>query len=190
MKSLGRKVAIVNLDPANDLVPYEAAVDVSELVALEEVADKLKLGPNGGLVYCIDYVQQNMDWLKEKLAPYEKDNYYFLFDCPGQVELFMMHDNLKSILTTMTGAWSYRLTAVHLVDAHLCTSPSKYISALLLCLSVMLHLELPHINVLSKIDLIRQYGKLDFNLDYYLEVQDLSYLIRAMDTDAWTRKHR
>jgi len=27
-------------------------------------------------------------------------------------------------------------------------------------MSTMLHLELPHINVLSKIDLVRQYGKL------------------------------
>ena len=60
----------------------------------------------------------------------------------------------------------------------------------------MLQLELPHINVLSKIDLISQYGDLgmvnleilhrfyccdsdvivDFNLDFYTEVQDLSYL--------------
>jgi hypothetical protein len=30
----------------------------------------------------------------------------------------------------------------------------------MLSLSTMLHLELPHINVLSKIDLLSQYGKL------------------------------
>ena len=59
---------------------------------------------------------------------------------------------------------------MHLVDAHLCTDPSKYISALLLSLSTMLHLELPHINLLSKVDLIEQYGKLSFNLDFYTEV--------------------
>lgn len=53
-----------------------------------------------------------------------------------------------------------QLTAVHLVDAHLCSDPGKYVSALLLSLSTMLHLELPHINVLSKIDLIENYGKL------------------------------
>jgi Conserved hypothetical ATP binding protein len=53
-----------------------------------------------------------------------------------------------------------QLTVIHLVDAHLCCDPGKYISALLLSLSTMLHLELPHINVLSKIDLIENYGKL------------------------------
>lgn len=65
-----------------------------------------------------------------------------------------------------------RLAAVHLVDAHLCSDPAKYISALLLSLSTMLHLELPHVNLLSKIDLIEQYGKLHFNLDFYTEVRD------------------
>ncbi len=36
----------------------------------------------------------------------------------------------------------------------------RYISCLTLSLSTMLFLELPHINVLSKVDLLRQYGKL------------------------------
>jgi GPN-loop GTPase len=37
MKLSGRKVAVVNLDPANDALPYEAAIDVSGLVQLEQV---------------------------------------------------------------------------------------------------------------------------------------------------------
>jgi GTPase SAR1 family protein len=45
---LGRKVAVVNLDPANDALPYECAVDVRELVSLEEVQEETGLGPNGG----------------------------------------------------------------------------------------------------------------------------------------------
>lgn len=44
----GRKTVVVNLDPANDALPYDCAVDVSELVSLAEVQDNLKLGPNGG----------------------------------------------------------------------------------------------------------------------------------------------
>jgi hypothetical protein len=35
-------------------------------------------------------------------------------------------------------------------------------------LAAMTQLELPHVNVLSKIDLVRSLGRLDFNLDYYL----------------------
>lgn len=69
----GRKVAVVNLDPANDsALPYTPAVDVGELVALEGVQAELGLGPNGGLVWCIDFLEKNLDWLAEQLAPLEE----------------------------------------------------------------------------------------------------------------------
>lgn len=188
---LGRKTVIVNLDPANDSLPYECVIDISELVSLQEVQENLNLGPNGGLVYCLDYLDSNLDWLQEKLALVQNDDAsYVLFDLPGQVEIFTLHDNLRHIVDTITHKWDYRLAAVHLVDAHLCTDPAKYISALLLSLSTMLHLELPHVNLLSKIDLIEQYGKLQFNLDFYTEVQDLSYLVQAMGNDAFSKRYR
>lgn len=83
-----------------------------------------------------------------------------------------------------------RLTAVHLVDSHLCSDASKYVSALMLSLSTMLHLELPHVNVLSKIDLIENYGKLAFNLDFYTDAQDLTYLQNCLDQDPRSAKYR
>lgn len=73
--------------------------------------------------------------------------------------------------------WDWRITAVHLIDAHYCSDPSKYLSALLVSLSTMIRLELPHVNVLSKIDMIESYGKLDFDLEYYTDVQNLSYIM-------------
>lgn len=75
-----------------------------------------------------------------------------------------------------------------LVDAHYITDPAKYISILLLALRSMLQLDLPHINVLSKIDVLRDYGPLAFNLDFYTEVQDLGYLLPLLEQDSRTRK--
>lgn len=49
--------------------------------------------------------------------------------------------------------WSFVISK-HLSHGH------RYISALLLSLSSMLHLELPHVNVLSKMDLVKLYGDL------------------------------
>ena len=37
LRKLGRPVAIVNLDPANDVLPYKADIDISDLVRVEEV---------------------------------------------------------------------------------------------------------------------------------------------------------
>lgn len=48
LNALGRRVAIINLDPANDVLPYKPDVDVADLVCLETVMQELHLGPNGG----------------------------------------------------------------------------------------------------------------------------------------------
>ncbi len=48
LRGAGRNVCVVNLDPANDVLPYTPDVDISELVCLEQVMDTLHLGPNGG----------------------------------------------------------------------------------------------------------------------------------------------
>lgn len=82
----GRKVSVINLDPANDNPPYNCEIDIRELISLEDVMDELQLGPNGGLVYCMEHLQQNADWLREKLRSLESDT-YLLFDLPGQARL-------------------------------------------------------------------------------------------------------
>ncbi|MCL7027815.1 hypothetical protein MKW94_022986, partial [Papaver nudicaule] len=189
LRLIGRKVAVINLDPANDALPYDCAVNIEDLIKLSDVMTEHSLGPNGGLVYCMDYLEKNVDWLESKLAPLIKDH-YLLFDFPGQVELFFLHSNAKNVIEKLIKKLDLRLTAIHLVDAHLCSDPGKYVSALLLSLSTMLHLALPHINVLSKIDLIESYGKLAFNLDFYTDVEDLSYLQNHLDQDPRSAKYR
>ncbi|NXT22534.1 GPN2 GTPase, partial [Syrrhaptes paradoxus] len=187
MGRIGRKVTVVNLDPANEAMPYQCSVDIAELITLPDVMENLKLGPNGGLIYCMEYLEANFDWLQEKLAALR--GHYYLFDCPGQVELYTHHDALKNVFAQLA-KWNFRLAAVHLVDSHYCTDPGKFISVLCTSLSTMLHVELPHVNILSKMDLIEQYGKLAFNLDYYTEVLDLSYLVDHLASDPFFRNYR
>tara|TARA_B110000444_G_scaffold250921_1_gene278048 strand:+ start:249 stop:1322 length:1074 start_codon:yes stop_codon:yes gene_type:complete len=182
---LGRPHKIINLDPGNDIHDnenYECAVDISDLVCLENVQEELNLGPNGAMMYCLEYLEANLDWLKEKLEPFEKEC-FLIFDLPGQVELFNLHESLKNIIGVMQNEWHYRVVTVHLVDGHLCADPWKYVAALMLSLSTMLHLETPHVNVLSKVDLMDKYGELAFNLEFYTEVQDLSYLAEYLNSD-------
>jgi GTPase SAR1 family protein len=47
-KPAPRRPALVNLDPANDCLPYTPDIDVRELVSLDAVMEELGLGPNGG----------------------------------------------------------------------------------------------------------------------------------------------
>lgn len=43
----------------------------------------MNLGPNGSLVFCMEYLLENISWLDSKLSELETD--YVIFDCPGQV---------------------------------------------------------------------------------------------------------
>ena len=53
----------------------------------------------------------------------------------------------------------------------------------------MLQMDLPHLNVLTKIDKLASYGPLPFNLDYYTEVQDLSYLLPHLADESPMMRH-
>jgi hypothetical protein len=48
----------------------------------------------------------------------------------------------------------------------------------------MLQMDLPHLNVLTKIDKLSTYEPLPFNLDFYTEVQDLSYLLPHLEAES------
>ena len=164
---------------------FLADVDISDLIQLEDAMENCKLGPNGGLVYCMEYLEANFDWLASKLSD-ELSGRYLIIDCPGQVELYTHNNAVKNIISKLEKECAVRLCAVHLVDSHYCADASKFVSVCLTSLTTMLQLELPHVNLLSKVDLIEKYGKLDFNIDYYTEVLDLEYLIDRISDDPFT----
>ncbi|ONH66658.1 GPN-loop GTPase 2 [Cyberlindnera fabianii] len=173
--AIGRRSALINLDPANDHTPYDVALDIRDFITLEEVMDEQNLGPNGGLMFALESLDDSIDLLIDKISRIAKDS-YVVFDCPGQVELFTHHSSLQRIFKALEKKCGLRLCVVSLIDSFYITSPSQYVSVLLLALRSMLQLDLPHVNVLSKIDLVSNYGELPMKLDYYTEVQDLSYL--------------
>ena len=51
-----RSCFYVNLDPAAEDLAYEPDLDIKELISLEDVMEEMGLGPNGGLIYCFEYV--------------------------------------------------------------------------------------------------------------------------------------
>ena len=58
--------------------------DIRELIEVDDVMEDstLQFGPNGGVVFCMEYFANNFDWLENCLGHVEDD--YILFDCPGK----------------------------------------------------------------------------------------------------------
>ncbi|KAB0792320.1 hypothetical protein PPYR_14279 [Photinus pyralis] len=185
---LNRKCDVINLDPANENMGYKPAIDIMELVSVVDVMRDLSLGPNGALMYCMEYLEENYDWLLVKLRAL-KDS-YLIFDMPGQVELYTHHCAIKTVFGKLQEI-GYHLCVVHVVDSHYCSDPTKFISTLLLSLSTMLQIGLPHVNVLSKADLLRRHSEsLDFGLDFYTDVLNLEYLLELLDEGPFSSKFK
>ena len=57
--------------------------------------------------------------------------------------------------------WNFRLCAVFLLDSQFLIETSKFFAGAMTALSAMVTLELPHINVLSKMDLLDKKAKIE-----------------------------
>jgi GTPase SAR1 family protein len=149
-----RTVHVANLDPAAENFAYDLSFDIRDLITVEDVMEELGLGPNGALIYCMEYLLQNMDWLEDQLDKFDDDE-YLVIDCPGQIELYTHAPIIKRVIDQMT-TWGHgsRMCSVFVVDATFVCDAPKFISGSLLSLSAMIALELPHINILSKTDLV------------------------------------
>jgi len=129
--------------------------------------EELHYGPNGGLVFCIEYLIENSQWLKNQLSgntdddtllDTEPDEDYILFDMPGQIELYT-HLNAGRQLADLLAEWDFRVCSVFLIDSQFMVDGAKFLSGTMAALSVMANLELPHINILSKMDLLSKTTK-------------------------------
>lgn len=158
MQTIGRRAHIVNLDPAAEALEYEFTIDIRDLISLQDVMQELNLGPNGALVYCFEYLLNNLDWLQEEIGDYNDE--YLIFDCPGQIELYTHIPVLPRIIYFLKNQMNLNLCASYLLEAPFIVDTSKFFSGALSAMSAMILLELPHINILSKIDLVRnEYSK-------------------------------
>lgn len=152
-EAIKRQIHAVNLDPAAEQFDYDLIADIRQLVYIEDVMedDELKFGPNGGLVFAMEYLNENADWLEEKLGDEEDD--YVLFDCPGQIELSTHLDIMKTLINNLQ-SWDFRVCVVFCLDCQFISEVSKFFSGVLVGLSTMINLELPQINLLTKTDLL------------------------------------
>ena len=64
--------------------------DIRDLIGIDDAVEEMKLGPNGGLVFCIEYLSHNMAWLLEELSQFDEDG-YFMFDCPGMYIIYLFY---------------------------------------------------------------------------------------------------
>jgi GPN-loop GTPase len=118
--------------------------------------EELSLGPNGGLIYCFEFLLQNLDFLSTAIEPLSED-YLIIFDLPGQIELYTHIPLLPALIAHLSraGPLNISLCAAYLLEATFVIDKAKFFAGTLSAMSAMIMLELPHVNILSKMDLVK-----------------------------------
>lgn len=131
------------------------------------------LRPNGALLYASDFLDANITWLLEQIATAciaknpsfklhkegegvkEGEVEYSLtlfFDLPGQMELYLQSDSLKSVISKLVSRFHLKACLLELFDATYISEINSFLSMCLVTLTTGINIEMPHISLISKID--------------------------------------
>ncbi len=149
--NVGSFASILNLDPGVETLPYSCDVDVRDFVDIISLMKQYELGPNGALIMANDLIATKIDELRSQIEKANPD--YLIIDTPGQIELFAYRSSGPFILQNLT---SEQKVGLFLHDGSLVTTPTNFVSIALLATSIRLRLNLPTVNVLTKVDLIQE----------------------------------
>ncbi|KAI4171021.1 MAG: hypothetical protein LQ343_004558 [Gyalolechia ehrenbergii] len=151
-----RSCFYVNLDPAAEDFSYEPDLDIKDLISLEDVMEEMALGPNGGLISCFEFLLENLDFLTSALEPLSEE-YMIILDLPGQIELYTHIPVVPTLVRHLTryGSLNISLCAAYLLESTFVIDRAKFFAGTLSAMSAMIMLEIPHVNILSKMDLVK-----------------------------------
>ena len=145
----GAFAAILNLDPGVDNLPYTCDVDVRDYVDYVSIMQQYELGPNGAMIMANDLIASKIDEIQNQIDKVNPD--YLIVDTPGQIELFAYRSSGRFVVENLSAE---EKTSIFIFDGALITTPVNFVSIALLATSIRLRLNLPAINVLTKMDLI------------------------------------
>ena len=145
----GAFAAIFNLDPGVENLPYTCDIDVRDRVETVSIMKQYDLGPNGAMIMANDLIASKIDEFQDDISRVNPD--YLIVDTPGQIELFAYRSSGQFLIQNLLGD---EKVSVFLYDGSLINTAVNFVSIALLATSIKLRLNLPTINVLSKMDLI------------------------------------
>jgi len=133
----GKRVYIVNLDPAAQITYVPVNLDIRDYIDFEKLCVDNNTGPNGGILLALNLFAATIDQFVNIVQKRLKTHDYILIDTPGQMELLLwsasgnvMVDNLKKICKKMH--------ILYMLDKSQCRKDNKgYLSSNVLLFSTI-----------------------------------------------------
>lgn len=147
----------VNLDPSSlEADCYD--ICIKDLVVANEVQELEGLGPNGAIIYSMEFLKKNVQWLSTNIstraATSSTKRQFLLIDFPGQVECYVAYDTVDSILTHLLVDHKHNLCGLLLAEAHSLLDARALLCAGMSIAAQQVSLGIPVLSVASKGDLL------------------------------------
>ncbi|KAI7827294.1 GPN-loop GTPase [Kickxella alabastrina] len=143
---------VVNLDPAVTKLPFQANIDIRDTVDYKQVMKEYNLGPNGGILTSLNLFTTKLDQVMGIVEKRAQSNKYFLFDTPGQIEIFTW--SASGAIITNTLAATYPTVVVYVVDTPRTANPATFMSNMMYACSIMYKTQLPFLVAFNKVDVV------------------------------------
>lgn len=143
---------VVNLDPAVQSTPYSPNIDIRDSVDYKKLMQQHGWGPNGAILSCLNVFATKIDDLNKILLGKVSWTSFYIFDTPGQIEIFTWSASGEIISKYMSTI--YPTVILYVVDAERCTNPMTFTASMIYACSIMYRLGLPIIVVFNKADLV------------------------------------
>ncbi|KAI8322065.1 hypothetical protein GQ54DRAFT_162403 [Martensiomyces pterosporus] len=143
---------VLNLDPAVSKLPFQANIDIRDTVDYKQVMKEYNLGPNGGILTSLNLFTTKLDQVMEIVDKRASSSKYFLYDTPGQIEIFTW--SASGAIITNTLAATYPTVVVYVVDTPRTANPATFMSNMMYACSILYKTQLPFLIAFNKTDVV------------------------------------
>ena len=126
-------------------------MDIRKYVDTTTVMEQYGLGPNGAAIMATDILATNINDIQVEVDSINPE--YLIIDTPGQIELFIYRNSGPFLIQNLQADEKIN---IFLYDGSIINTPINFVSISLLAASIRLRLNIPTINVLTKIDIIKK----------------------------------
>ncbi len=164
--------AAVNLDPGCSSLPFQTIFDARDIVTVDALMAEEKVGPNYAMIEAFTRVIEERVKIFNIIAELKPEIVYF--DTPGQMEVFLFNRETPVFLSEVSSC--VKPIGVFIMDNMMVKDACKLVVTELLSLSFQLHLEIPMVTVINKVDL-------GVPEDIDKLVKDTGYLISKVEAE-------
>lgn len=125
LQNNGKKVYVMNIDPAVKYLTYEPNLDIRDNVDYKGVMHDYRLGPNGAIMTCMNLFTSKIDQIMKILQGKDGIFDYILVDTPGQIEIFTWSAAGDILAKSFSSIFPDRVTLCYVINSTLSSTVGR-----------------------------------------------------------------